>query len=1115
MTRPLNDTEYIFGLHDPGGEELMLDAKRPGWIVFSETIGRDPDDETGFDYSYWSEQGLGIIVRLNHGHDPDGTIPLSQHYEDFAQRCANYVANSQSCHIWIIGNEMNFPAEQPKLEARNVEPVQVRAADDASDQPTPTIREQPQRFSALGSDQAGNRSVEERESITPALYTRCYRLCRKAIGSKPGHESDQVLVGAVAPWNNQTRSDENQIGDWVRYFEAILSRLGPDGCDGFALHAYTHGADPDLVSSDTKMEAPFADRHYHFRVYQDFLAAVPLNMRHLPAYITETDQDQAWQNENSGWVRKAYGEINRWNKDEGHQQVRALVLFRWRRKDKWYIEAKKGVIDDFRRAMRWRHRWQQYRPAYMAVFQEGGDIKRARPGELLAVSLKIRNGGSKTWRRRGSKPVRIGFRWTTLEGEPVPVDDARESRTPLPRDVKPGQSVTIDDVPLAVPNRTGQFELRWDLVEEGVSWFRDQGNPEYVHRVTVEPDPSEQGLYIEITEKWIRGPFLERYRAAGLDIVGLPITEQYVDPVTGFNTQYFQRVSMEETPPGQVRFRLAGQEALEAQSRIAQLTQEIEQLKHQVKELIASAGKVAAAAAAISPVPRPQVTNIADQLPRDPSGYAQRERQQIRHVVINHTGGPASLSVERLASYHQERGYPGIAYHYIIDGEGGILQSNAWTDTVSNAGYLGQGLNVAIAGKFDDAAPPASQIEATARLCAWILQELGLDMDDVKGVTEFVNHGSPGWQWLHGQRYKDDLIEGIRSVRVQATPEEPDRDPDQEGDSAQQEERILELETKLRAREDELADTQIHLGRMEEQLAARDRRIADLLGQLGGAAPSAIEKPNIHDVVDDLKKHPAKSYRTRSVEEITHICIHHSAVSGTIPLESVADYHVDSRGWPGIGYHYYIKPDGTIYQVNRQQTESYHVAHNNHYTVGVCVAGDFTYAIPLETQLDSAAQLVAWLMQELNVSEEHIMGHKEFPRNDTSCPGVTWLKNKQWKALLLQQVRSLQGIARSKGIYHYLLFWQKQDDWARQDWNAAQKYIGRFRPSAGFSVDDAANAEVVTIVGGVAGVPYETEVILRKAGSRVERLEGRDFADTKRILDDLAARGERFFGEPA
>ncbi|MCB0056117.1 MAG: hypothetical protein KDE45_03790, partial [Caldilineaceae bacterium] len=115
MPRPLFDSPYIFGIHEPGGEPHMLAAGKPGWILFSEVLGHDPADLSGVDYSSYSNQGLGIIVRLNHGYEPDGTIPHSSQYEAFARRVANFVGTSRGARIWIIGNEMNYAAERPGI----------------------------------------------------------------------------------------------------------------------------------------------------------------------------------------------------------------------------------------------------------------------------------------------------------------------------------------------------------------------------------------------------------------------------------------------------------------------------------------------------------------------------------------------------------------------------------------------------------------------------------------------------------------------------------------------------------------------------------------------------------------------------------------------------------------------------------------------------------------------------------------------------------------------------------------------------------------------------------------------------------------------------------------
>ncbi len=329
MARPLNDSPYLYGLHDPGGEQTMAEMGTPGWILFTEALGDNPNDQGGGDYSRYAAQGFGVMVRLNNGYEdrqPNGTIPFSNRYAEFAQRCANFVRNSRGCNVWIIGNEMNYVVERPGVKM------------DWSRTPAEIL-------------QPG-------EAILPGMYVRCYRQCRDAIKAVPGHADDQVIVGGVAPWNPQTTYPENPSGDWIKYFQDILTPLAPNGCDGIAIHTYTHGTDPKLIYTDAFMNPPFQNRQYNFRTYQDFMNAIPRSLRSLPVYLTETDQDEPWRNENTGWVQRAYGEIDWWNRQPGNQVIRAVILYRWSRSDKWALDGRAGVIEDFKAAMKHKYNWE-------------------------------------------------------------------------------------------------------------------------------------------------------------------------------------------------------------------------------------------------------------------------------------------------------------------------------------------------------------------------------------------------------------------------------------------------------------------------------------------------------------------------------------------------------------------------------------------------------------------------------------------------------------------------------------------------------------------------------------------------------------------------------------
>jgi hypothetical protein len=340
MPRLPFESEYLYGLHDPGGEHLIRDAGRRGWILFTEEVGHDPSVQRSSNrYESLANEGFGIMVRLNNGYYNAGTLPHSSQYENFARCCANFVARSPGAHIWIIGNETNYAAERPGVEMAGWRGE------------TPSARDFRDLLSVFAPESRDDGTLNPGETITPEMYVRCYTLCRNAIRSLPGHDQDLVVVGAVAPWNVNS-------GDWIDYFQRILVQLGPSRCDGISLHTYTHGVSPDLVHSPDKMQS-HPNRHYHFRAYQDFMHAVPANMRHLPVYITEADQDDPWDLNTREWVQRAYGEIDHWNQQPGNQQIRALVLYRWPRlgDHKWWIDGNQSVVEDFRRAMAHGYRW--------------------------------------------------------------------------------------------------------------------------------------------------------------------------------------------------------------------------------------------------------------------------------------------------------------------------------------------------------------------------------------------------------------------------------------------------------------------------------------------------------------------------------------------------------------------------------------------------------------------------------------------------------------------------------------------------------------------------------------------------------------------------------------
>lgn len=345
----------IYGLHDAGGEQLFQDAGVQGWIVFNEYIGLDRADHSGVDYSTWADRGFGVIVKLQHAFNPGGTLPEPIKYEQFAQRCARFVSVSEGCRIWAIGNEMNYWPSRPGAYAKTYVPLLGDIEDPAEMQAI--LRSLPERFEALHRSSQASNTLARGHAITPDLYAACYRQCRNAILAV--QEEGKVLVGAVTPWNTQTRYAGNEQGDWVTYLKDILLRLGPHGCDGIALHSFTVEADPQAVTRDEWLTGNYQNRRRGFRAYQDFMLGIPYHMRHLPVYVVECDQFDGWTAQSSNWVQQVYAEIDAWNKGEGNQQLRALALYRWAQSpgDRWQLSEQEGVLQDLRQALQQQYQW--------------------------------------------------------------------------------------------------------------------------------------------------------------------------------------------------------------------------------------------------------------------------------------------------------------------------------------------------------------------------------------------------------------------------------------------------------------------------------------------------------------------------------------------------------------------------------------------------------------------------------------------------------------------------------------------------------------------------------------------------------------------------------------
>ena len=337
---------HIFGIHaisvsdDPSAQErirqLYDDKGKQGWIFFTEIVGRHahtihPVAEINNRFFRWADQGYGVIVRLNHGYDPGGTLPESKYYDDYANAAARWVEvflkdghRSPEEYTWTfqIGNEQNNPREHPGGFENPVEHI--------------TAEKYAEAF---------NKTYKKIKAVLPNAI---------------------VCPGAIDPYNYMPMK---KLGDtrWrpLDYFTEMLDRI--DALDGIILHAYTHGPNNDYVTHLKQFgngTGPLWDHYYDFQTYRVFMERIPVEWKHVPVYISEINHihrssgeyDQGWVNQNIGFVREIYEEIDRWNSSPFAQQIHCGLIYRWTG-DQWAIADKGEVLADFRQALDSDRRW--------------------------------------------------------------------------------------------------------------------------------------------------------------------------------------------------------------------------------------------------------------------------------------------------------------------------------------------------------------------------------------------------------------------------------------------------------------------------------------------------------------------------------------------------------------------------------------------------------------------------------------------------------------------------------------------------------------------------------------------------------------------------------------
>lgn len=124
-----------------------------------------------------------------------------------------------------------------------------------------------------------------------------------------------------------------------------------------------------------------------------------------------------------------------------------------------------------------------------------------------------------------------------------------------------------------------------------------------------------------------------------------------------------------------------------------------------------------------------------------------------------------------------------------------------------------------------------------------------------------------------------------------------------------------------------------------------------------------------------------KSNHTNRVGAPKGIVLHHAAAPYA-SVETIHAWHINN-GWAGIGYHFYVRKDGSIY---RGRPENWIGGHTYGYndTLGICAEGNFQNEKMSQAQKDAIVGVIQYLLGKYG--DLTVKKHEDYAA--TACPGM-------------------------------------------------------------------------------------------------------------------------------
>tara|TARA_R110000765_G_scaffold425059_1_gene537175 strand:- start:370 stop:798 length:429 start_codon:yes stop_codon:yes gene_type:complete len=102
-----------------------------------------------------------------------------------------------------------------------------------------------------------------------------------------------------------------------------------------------------------------------------------------------------------------------------------------------------------------------------------------------------------------------------------------------------------------------------------------------------------------------------------------------------------------------------------------------------------------------------------------------------------------------------------------------------------------------------------------------------------------------------------------------------------------------------------------------------------------------------------------------------------------VTVSTLRQWHVEERGWSDIGYHFFIKFDGSIHQCRPDMYQGAHCKTVNDKSIAICLEGGYG-GVDNFTEIQKRALMCLLSDKKAKYKNAAIIGHSHL--DDKACP---------------------------------------------------------------------------------------------------------------------------------